>query len=229
MDLPFFNPSKKKEKDTDCWCHADQDIRLKEGGGHPSHQGILYVWDSTQHNSSNTILWPKSWDSEYHKLIKCVPSNVRDGHGLYVDKVTDNKVKKDLMDGWVANARRIQVPKGSLLIFNSRTIHQGYPCGYRLAQTISWEPRKYRNDDALHRKLQAIHRQIGTTHWASLGIHHGASFVRSRKENYSTDHMECVFPMKTIHPVPAKEILPWKNSSSDEMMNALHNEYKDCI
>lgn len=233
MDLPFFSPDSTTSKDSDMWPHADQNINLKKGCDN-SYQGILYVWDSTQRNTSNTVVWPKSWDKEYHTLLdganpSLLGTNV--AHGLYIKEVTDQKTKDDLFNGWKQHSRRVQVPAGALLIFNSRTIHQGYPSGYRLAQTLSWEPKSFRQDDALLRKVQAMHMGIGTTHWASLGVHHGASFIKAyRPPKYSDVHHNCVIPMKHIYPVPLKNQIKWcKDKKLSELMEEVKDEYKDVI
>lgn len=231
-DLPFFNPDNNPLDNSDLWPHADQNINLKKGCDN-SYQGILYVWDSTQNNTSNTIIWPESWKKEYYDLLSAIPKSFGTGidHGLYIKDIPDNDIKTNLFSGWKKNSRRIQVPSGSLLIFNSRSIHQGYPSGLRLAQTLSWEPRIYRNEDALLRKLQAIHMGIGTTHWASLGIHHGASFCKYQKEEkYSNYHNACVIPMKKITSFPLnKQIKFNKGTKIDLMMQNIKDEYKDVI
>jgi hypothetical protein len=110
-----------------------------------------------------------------------------------------------MMNKWKLNARRVPVAAGSLLIFNSKTIHQGYSHGKRLAQTLAWEPKLYRTNASKFKKIDAIRKGYGTTHWASLGIHHGASTMSCRKKKngqYSLDFHSCIIPMKNIVSVP---------------------------
>lgn len=233
MDLPFFNPTDHEVREVDMWPHADQNITIKKGS-EKSYQGILYVWDSTQRNCSNTIFWPKSYDSEYHDLLKsATPKKMGSiiDHALYLDSIKDPKVRAEFMAGWKKNARRIQVPAGGIVIFDSRTIHQGGPHGMRLAQTLCWEPRKYRDDEAHKRKLQAIYMGIGTTHWASLGIHHGASFGRYEKTpRYSHSHHQNIFPLKQIKSVPLTRFVKWyKTASIAELEEGIAPEYRDVI
>jgi len=218
-DVAFLNTDSRTLYDTNLWPHADQNIDLKTGSEN-SYQGILYVWGAGSDDSSATVVWPKSWNNEYKDLQKAVPSNFGEGHALYIDKIPDADLRKRLMNGFKKNAVRVKAKPGSIVIFNSRTIHQGFPSGYRLAQPICWEPRKYRDDEALLRKLQAVHLGIATTHWASLGIHHGASFLRKKVPTYDTNASKCVFPMKPIVPYVVKQQLKNPKTRSKEELEA---------
>lgn len=244
LDVPFFSPDSSSSRD-ECyiWSHADQNIHVKIGSPE-SHQGILYVWDSTEHGTSNTIVIPKSHKNEYFELLAAIPEYSYDAHnGLYIRNIPDLEERERLLKVWCEKSRRIPVPAGALLIFNSRTIHQGYQNGLRLAQTICWEPKIYRTEEALIKKLQACAMGIATTHWASLGIHHGVSFIPSRKQKYvgiGKFHHRNIFPLKNIElevlTTEANEMqhksgrLP-KNSvvGLDELMSSIKPEYRDIL
>lgn len=228
-DVVFFNTENKKTQSTNMWPHADQNIDVKSGSEN-SYQGILYVWDGSDDGTSNTVVWPKSANKEYYVLQKNVASYTSNEHGLYIDGIADDKVRKELTNGWLKNARRVQVPAGGIIIFNSKTIHQGFPNGWRLAQPISWEPRTARNKDALLKKLQAVHMGIATNHWASLGIHHGASFIKPRKPEYSTNHHRCVFPLKPLLPtILTHQLSNPKTRSEDELLDCVKPEYREYL
>lgn len=98
------------------------------------------------------------------------------------------------------------VPPGALFIFNSKTIHQGFNGdeGFRLAYPISWEPSYYRSENALKSKLLAILKGVATTHWASLGWHHGASKVKPKPPASSKDPARCVLPLQPLRPFPVQ-------------------------
>jgi hypothetical protein len=66
----------------------------------------------------------------------------------------------------------VPVPAGALLLWNSRTIHQGWAPGPRLAQPVCWEPKARRSRDALIRKAVCCIHGYPTTHWAALGFYH---------------------------------------------------------
>jgi hypothetical protein len=78
-------------------------------------------------------------------------------------------------------ARRIRLHPGDLLIWDSRTIHQGWGGGYRLAMPICWEPRSRRTDETFARKVRLCALGLPSTHWASLGLQHNITFEESRK------------------------------------------------
>lgn len=229
MDVPFFSATGKDLSTTSMWPHADQDTRLNYGSKN-SYQGILYAWDATTSDRSTTVVWPKSANTDYEKLLGSIPTAFGEGHGLYIDRIQDNTTRANLMNKWYKNARRIQVPAGGLIIFNSKSIHQGYPSGYRLAQAISWAPKANRSEDAYKRKLQAVHMEIATTHWAELGIHHGASFKRNPKPKSDKDHQKCIFPMKPLQSKAAKHKVPApKKASLQDLMDSIKDEYRDII
>jgi ectoine hydroxylase-related dioxygenase (phytanoyl-CoA dioxygenase family) len=232
-DVPFFNPTDVTNDEANLWPHADQNINLKIGS-EKSYQGILYVWDSTQPNTSNTVVMPRSWDDDYHTLLEhATPTNLgtTSSHGLYIKDMVDEEEKKELFTKFEKEAVRVQVPAGGLLIFDSRTIHQGYPSGARLAQPISWEPIENRTEGAYLRKLQAMHMGIGTTHWASLGIHHGASFMRSyRPTKYSNNLDSCYIPTKHIKSVPVNNQIRWcRDKTKEELAAEVKAEYRQYI
>ena len=196
-DVSFFTPERKQHEDCNIWCHADQNIYLKVGS-EKSYQGILYVWDSTTPDTSNTVLVPKSNNNEYYELLKAIPENLHDGHSLYISTIPDVVIREQFLKMWREKSRRIPVPAGGLLIFNSKSIHQGYQSGFRLAQALCWEPKANRSEKALRSKLEACNMGIATTHWASLGTHHGVSFIKPRDPVYNSYHHKCIFPMQPV-------------------------------
>jgi ectoine hydroxylase-related dioxygenase (phytanoyl-CoA dioxygenase family) len=244
LDVPFFTPDPYSRDECLIWSHADQNIHV-EIGSKDSHQGILYVWDSSAHGTSNTVVIPRSHKKEYFELLAAIPEKAYDGHnGIYITSIPDEAEKQRLLRVWCEQSRRIPVPAGALLIFNSRTIHQGYQGGMRLAQTICWEPKIYRTEQALIKKLQACVMGIATTHWASLGIHHGVSFIRSKEQRYSGTgkfHHRNIFPLKNIsvecltketNEHQMKFGRPRKNLPTgkiDVLMNCVKPEYRELL
>jgi hypothetical protein len=207
-DLPFYTIV-RGDKTGELWPHADQNELLKVGC-EQSYQGILYVTACIDNTSANTVILPKSNNNQYYTLLEHGTPNdfgTTFDHGLYIDRISDPIIKNQLITDFIQNSRRIQVPAGALLIFNSKTIHQGFPGGLRLAQTLCWEPIFFRDEYAYRRKVEAVNSGIGTTHWASLGIHHGASKLRPKQASFNNDFHQCVFPMKKIKPYPVYQVL----------------------
>lgn len=227
-DVVFFDSRKAEDKAINLWPHADQDTDFKVGSDR-SYQGILYLWDATTEKGSNTIVLPKSWNNEYNELHNIFKDTKVKEHSHYIRDIKDDEKRKNMMDRFIKGARRVPVPKGGMIIFNSRTIHQGYPNGRRLAVPISWEPKKFRTEECLKLKLQAVNMGIATTHWASLGIHHGASFGKFYPPKYTGQLHATVFPMKNIKPEPVYEhIVDWqliKKMSMDRLQKNIKPEY----
>ena len=63
-------------------------------------------------------------------------------------------------------------PAGSLFLWDSRILHQGWVSGARLAQTVCWQPRSFRDAAARDRKLRLAALGLPSTHWATLGLAH---------------------------------------------------------
>jgi ectoine hydroxylase-related dioxygenase (phytanoyl-CoA dioxygenase family) len=205
MDVPFFTPDPYSKPECLMWSHADQNINVRDSKGEiigspNSHQGIIYVWGSDKQGTSNTVVIPKSHKNEYFELLNSIPESNYDGHsGIYISNIPNPTIREKFVKIWKEKARRIPAKAGSLLIFNSKTIHQGYQNGYRLAQTVCWEPKKYRSEEALNRKVQACVMGIATTHWASIGTHHGVSFIKPKPQKYDGKfHHRNIFPLKNI-------------------------------
>jgi len=167
LDMPFFAPSSAKAARTNkAWPHVDQNENA--GLRRRCYQGILYVWSAEGSGASTTVLLPKSHRDFYKQIMKdsrC-PST---GHFVMLERLASSaELKATFKEG----ARRIPVPAGALLLWDSRTTHQGWDGGPRLAQPICWEPRDWRSPEALQRKRRCCVLGIATSHYASLGQLH---------------------------------------------------------
>lgn len=79
---------------------------------------------------------------------------------------------KEDHSAFLAGARRVSVPAGGMILWNSETVHQGYSYGPRLTVPICYEPKERRCAEALAAKKKCCFFGIPTTHWASLGTPH---------------------------------------------------------
>ena len=142
------------------WPHADQSSHVAGSGQWDVFQGILYLWPASE-DTSATVIWPASHLQPYADLMKSAdfPRHFC-------------KLPRGMQGDFVANAGRVRVPPGAMLLWSSKTIHQGWAIGPRLAVPICFEPRKRRDKAAYQRKQQCVMNGIPTTHWASLGIPH---------------------------------------------------------
>merc|ERR1719277_1598794 len=93
-------------------------------------------------------------------------------HWTPLRSVAGSHLVSSLQDAWFEGAGRIPVPRGGLFLWSSKTLHQGWSGGPRLAQPVCWEPSGRRDDAALDRKMRLAALGLPSTHWASLGIPH---------------------------------------------------------
>lgn len=153
--------------------HKDERGRLL--GEWEVFQGLLYVWGSTMERASTTAVWPGSHKAVYQAIMKDkkVERDGRKGsHFTSLMAMSDREQASKLVAAWREKARRLPVPAGALVLWNSRTVHQGWRGGPRLAQPVCWEPRARRSDVARERKLRLAALGLPSTHWASLGLPH---------------------------------------------------------
>lgn len=183
-DNPFFAPSGQQERhENPAWPHVDHNRHDKrffddQGlaiGDWEVFQGILYVWSSEESHASTTVVLPGSHLDEYAALM-ADPSMQKRGlkgdHFSMLGALSAAELKFALQERFQSDARRVTVPRGGLFLWSSRTLHQGWSGGPRLAQPVCWEPLGRRNELAYSRKLMMAALGLPSTHWGSLGIRH---------------------------------------------------------
>jgi len=168
------------------WLHVDQNYQ--SGLTHLCAQGVLYIWPSTDEATSTTAVWPGSHLDVYSRLMQ-------DGHAkekgkktlgsqsVRINSLHDYSERQDLAAKAIAGTRRVPCPQGSLLLWDSRTIHQGWGGGPRFAQPICWEPKVRRDEDARLRKLYCCAAGVPTSHSSSEGRVHGMARAGRPKES----------------------------------------------
>lgn len=158
----------------DEWLHCDQNHLT--GLTWPCVQGVLYIWPSDNERASTTVIWPGSHAGEYAKLLadpSALKKSGQGGQSLRLGSLHDLELKADLVARGVAGARRVPCPRGSLLLWDSRTIHQGWAGGPRLAQPVCWEPRSRRGLEARRRKLWMCAAGLPSSHSSTEARIHG--------------------------------------------------------
>jgi hypothetical protein len=151
MDNVFFNnepsvPGTNAASQQALWPHADQNSRLEPNGKWECYQGVVYVWPAND-DTSATVVWPRSHRVVYPQLMasKFFPGNFC------------SMSKEDYAD-FAVNARRIPVPAGAMLLWNSKTLHQGWTGGARLAFPVCFEPRRGGAQRCWNRRSSAFSR-----------------------------------------------------------------------
>jgi len=140
--------------------HVDQNVEENPSGDWEIYQGVVYLTESSE-TTSTTVLWPKS-----HCLYDEFMAN-RGASGHFVPLGKPSYVKN-----FSAHARRVAVPAGVMLPWNSRTVHDGWNNGPRLALPVCFEPSVRRAVHTQREKLVFVKEGSPSTHWASLGIAH---------------------------------------------------------
>lgn len=192
-DNSFFAPSTHTAKKPDFntnWPHVDHNIHdgsIFDANDVPIsqwdvYQGVLYVWGSNVPRASTTVVWCGSHKGVYDQMMAAQQCN--DHFCSMVKNVTPD-VSINLNSLWRKKARRVPVAAGSLFLWNSRTVHQGWSDGPRLAQPVCWEPTNRRSEDLYHGRIARDNKMrmaalgLPSTHWASLGLPHKDKFVRT--------------------------------------------------
>ena len=152
LDHSFFSPGAAPAYQSNpSWPHVDLntcDTSISDSDGisigqWTVYQGLLYCWSSESERASTTVVWPGS------HLEPCdqIQASVDNGghHFSMIGNVTDPAARAALLEGWTAGARRVPVPAGALLVWSSRTSHQGWSGGPRLAHPLCWEPKGRRS------------------------------------------------------------------------------------
>lgn len=183
-DNPFFAPDAYAEAAQNrSWPHVDHnchDNRFFDAQGcvvgrWEVFQGLLYVWSSEGTHASTTVVLPGSHRTLYDALMQdptMVARGRKGDHFTQLSKASNSGLVSSLQDQWWADAARVPVPRGGLFLWSSKTMHQGWSGGPRLAQPVCWEPVGRRDESALDRKLRLAALGLPSTHWASLGIPH---------------------------------------------------------
>ena len=176
-DNAFAATNQPEEQTNKNWPHVDQNdhderVPCRDWS---IYQGILYLWSSETSHASTTVVWPGS--EKHYQLYQKDPwvsARLAAGypHFTLIATMEAGKDRTALSNGWDAGARRVPVPAGSLLLWTSRTTHQGWNGGPRLAQPVCWEPRTRRDARARERKMRLAALGLPSTHWASLALPH---------------------------------------------------------
>lgn len=171
------------------WPHVDQNDHDFIIAQQDVYQGLIYCWSRSDRRSSTTVVWPGSHIPEVYDLYMKDASMVQ-----------DLETRDTLMQGWLSHARRVTVPIGGLLLWSSRTTHQGWSGGPRLAQPVCWEPRERRSAKVRGRKLALVALGLPSTHSASLGQPHNLVLQRrpmaTLPEQRGSSFGKTVLPMK---------------------------------
>lgn len=198
------NQTEVEETENKAWPHVDQNDHDPRVSDWTVYQGILYLWSSEKPHASTTVVWPKSHQEMYDVYMK--DDNMREraaqgkAHFSLISGLKPGEARDRLIHGWMQHARRLPIPAGALLLFQSRTTHQGWAGGPRLAQPVCWEPRSRQDAVMRERKLRLAALGLPSTHWASLGLPHELSALKRpliAEAKGSEHHNEVHLPLRS--------------------------------
>lgn len=183
LDNPFFSPFDAQAQSTNReWLHVDQNVNT--GLLWKCYQGVLYIWGSEDEGASTTVLWPGSHKEEIYSRVAGDEYSKRRGVNSWGQLVELNKLQgkdgREVHRLSLEGSRRAAMPAGSLLVWDSRTVHQGWQSGRRLAMPVCLEPRGRRGEDALMRKLWLCAAGLPSSHSSSEGRVHGMSYFSKK-------------------------------------------------
>lgn len=170
MDQIFWQECAEPATENEQWLHVDTNSNC--AGCQHVTQGVLYVRDARGAAASTTALWPQSHLEVFDRLMRDPHSRNLGKKPEAVQSVKLNHMKdrlqqRELLSQALAGTRRVPCPPGSLLLWDSRLVHQGWAGGLRLAQPVCWEPRVRQDGAARGRKLLACAAGCSTTHSSS--------------------------------------------------------------
>eukprot|EP01038_Epipyxis_sp_PR26KG_P005951 gene5951-8202_t len=175
-DVIFFCTKDSSPSDkNNLSAHVDQNYHNPIAGSYDVYQSALYVWPAMDSECSTTIVLPESHTNIYHKIMNDATPKSLGPYGCHytaVSSLYDKKLKNKIEQQFIHHAKRAIIPRGGLLIWNSRTMHQGWIGGPRLAVPVCWEPKSRRSIKAKIRKARLCVEGLPTTHWASQGFQH---------------------------------------------------------
>lgn len=215
LDCVFWSGADAPAADSNVeWLHCDQNHRT--GLTWPCVQGVLYVWSSEGEKASTTVVWPGSHQGVYDEIMQdgtaIKHGRSMSGQSVKLSQLSSSHLRQKLMDAAMASCRRVPCPAGSLLLWDSRTIHQGWRGGPRLAQPICWEPRERREGDpnALGRKVFMCTAGIPSSHSSAEARVHGMAPRSRHTEFMEGEEMPAIRKQIVPYCVATREKQKWE-------------------
>jgi hypothetical protein len=182
-DMLFFSP---RSVAADCsdriWGHADMNVHRDGVESWQVFQSVVSLWPQLGTEVSTTVVWPGSHRHTFDELMRAPGVAADCGQYVRLEKLEGQGPDGAwINERYVREARRVPIDAGSMVIWSSKLMHQGWSKGPRLAVPVCFEPRERRSQVAFNRKVRLCASGVPTTHWASLGIQHSLSLDEVRR------------------------------------------------
>lgn len=193
ISKPPLNADDYRDPHTD-WLHVDQGVRRE---GLHAYQGAVYLEEQTQDDYCFRVL-PKShlYHAEFYQTFSDATKRTERS-----DFCKLSKTQKDFFYRKGCNLVNVPVPKGGIVLWDSRTIHDNTPPiakrpnpdRWRFVVFVSMTPAIWASEKDMKFKKDAYRRMLLTTHWSSQGLKTFKEYIENkRKRNYvnvSIDHL----------------------------------------
>jgi len=140
------------------WLHTDQAPRLA-GSEYYMIQGSVIVSNTDPNTSGCTVVVPYS----HHRYQERAKNNNPPHHHWRIGE--DVEI--------AAEARCIFVPRGGMILWNSKTLHQGWT-GKRLGFMVCYVPKKWRTEEVRRMKIASYLSGRCNSHWPQYS--HGSPY-----------------------------------------------------
>lgn len=160
----FADPNKE-------WLHLDQAVNRE---GLHAYQGAVYLEQTTDTDHCFRVM---SGSHRYHKkFFQTFPNAAEKTRKLEHYKLND--VEKGWYHDRGCRRTKVPVPKGGMVLWDSRTVHDNIKPEYgrsnkdrwRMVVFVSMTPAIWASPDDLARKNEAYEKLWNTAHWSSQGV-----------------------------------------------------------
>ena len=158
------------DKPSEHWLHVDQNAARI---GLHAYQGAVYLEEACEDDWTLHVLEGSHavFDEFFRTNIRAA---ARSSSSFY--RLRDEDVK--YFEGKGCKIKRVPVPKGGMVLWDSRTIHANanpkrgrkHPGRWRFVVFASMTPAIWTTDMDLEQKREAYHGVQMTTHWSSQGV-----------------------------------------------------------
>ncbi|KAK3101319.1 hypothetical protein FSP39_002669 [Pinctada imbricata] len=171
------------------WLHLDQGAQRE---GLHAYQGAIYLEEQTKEDYCFRVL---AKSHKYHsELFEKFPAGIDKTARLEFYKL--NATQKKFYNNKGAELTYVPVPKGGIVLWDSRTVHDNCPPvqerpdpkRWRFVVFVSMTPAHWASEDDIRFKKETYKNMNLTTHWSSQGLKSFKPF-KPNKRKLGTDEI----------------------------------------
>ena len=167
----FYLTADEYRKDSKDWLHLDQGVRRE---GLHAYQGAVYLEEQTKEDYCFRVL---AKSHLYHaEFFKTFPDGVAKTERQDFYKLSAQE--KSFYYNKGCTLENVPVPKGGIVLWDSRTVHdntppmakRSKPDRWRFVVFVSMTPALWASEKDMEFKKDAYRRMLLTSHWSSQGL-----------------------------------------------------------